>query len=110
MDVTKYLDKPYEGLPLEALATQPVTALSGLSESDAQALQKHLGIATIGDLATNRFVLAAQQLMAAMHRADAEEAHPASRSEPIVHPQLQAKERSLPGYALCQYSQDLSNQ
>jgi hypothetical protein len=39
-----------------------VSALQGVSEADAAALKSALGISTIRDLATNKFVLWAQAI------------------------------------------------
>jgi hypothetical protein len=56
------LDKAYESTPLAELADAPVSALSGVSESDGEALQKAFNIKTIGDLAGNKYVNAAQAI------------------------------------------------
>jgi hypothetical protein len=59
-DLTNFLDKACEGKDFAELAESPVDALQGLSKADAEALEKALGIKTVRDLATNRFVLWAQ--------------------------------------------------
>ena len=56
------LDKAYESTPLAELAGVPVSALAGVSESDGEALQKAFNIKTIGDLAGNKYVKAAQAI------------------------------------------------
>lgn len=56
------LDKAYETKPIKEIVAAPPSALQGLSEADADALKKALGIKTIADLATNKFVLWAQAL------------------------------------------------
>jgi hypothetical protein len=61
-DIAKILDKDYEDKDFAELADAPVSALQGLSESDAEHLQEALGIETIRDLATNKFVLRAQAI------------------------------------------------
>jgi len=61
-DVAKILDKDYEDNDFAELADAPVSALQGLSESDAEHLQEALGIKTIRELATNKFVLRAQAI------------------------------------------------
>ena len=61
-DVSKYLDKAYEQMDFAELATSPVEALAGVSAADAEALAKTLGIKTIADLATNKYVLWAQAI------------------------------------------------
>jgi hypothetical protein len=53
------LDKAYESTPLGELADAPVSALSGVSEADGEALQKAFNIKTIGDLAGNKYFQAA---------------------------------------------------
>ena len=53
-------DKAYETLPVEQLATAPVTALQGVSESDAEHLKAAFNITTVADLGTNKFFLWAQ--------------------------------------------------
>ena len=61
-DVAKILDKDYEDKDFAELADAPVSALEGLSEGDAEHLKEALGIRTIRDLATNKFVLRAQAI------------------------------------------------
>ncbi len=61
-DVSKFLDKAFEGKEFAELAKAPVSALAGVSEADAAALASSLGIKTIGDLATNKYVLWAQAI------------------------------------------------
>ena len=61
-DVSKYLDKAYETMEFADLAKAPVEALAGVSAADAEALAKSLGIKTIADLATNKYVLWAQAI------------------------------------------------
>lgn len=53
-------DKSFEDKSLEELAQAPVSALQGLSDSDAQKLQEALNIRTVKDLGTNKFFLWAQ--------------------------------------------------
>ncbi|HET6481954.1 MAG TPA: hypothetical protein VFG35_18245 [Actinoplanes sp.] len=57
------LDKAYESSPLSELANSPVAALAGVSEADGEALQKAFNIKTVGDLAGNKYVLAAQAIV-----------------------------------------------
>ncbi len=61
-DIAKFLDKAYEQKGFGELVNAPVDALAGVSEADAQALSSALGIKTIGDLATNKYVLWAQAI------------------------------------------------
>ncbi|BCJ48750.1 hypothetical protein Asp14428_02250 [Actinoplanes sp. NBRC 14428] len=56
------LDKAYESTSLADLADAPVSALSGVSEADGEALQKAFNIKTIGDLAGNKYIRAAQAI------------------------------------------------
>jgi hypothetical protein len=61
-NINKFLDKSFETMELAELVNAPVGALSGLSEADAAALASALHIKTIGDLATNKYVLWAQAI------------------------------------------------
>lgn len=61
-DVSKFLDKAYEGKEFSELASAPVSALQGVSDGDAAALKAAFNITTIHDLATNKFVLWAQAI------------------------------------------------
>lgn len=58
--IVKFFDKAYETKSILELAKAPVTAISGVSESDAEDLKKALGIETVEDLTTNRYVKFAQ--------------------------------------------------
>jgi predicted RecB family nuclease len=58
--IAKFFDKAYEAKSILELAKAPVTAISGVSESDAEALKKAFGIETVEDLAKNRYVKLAQ--------------------------------------------------
>ncbi|MFT3854191.1 MAG: hypothetical protein QM733_15835 [Ilumatobacteraceae bacterium] len=61
-DISKFLDKAYEGKDFAELAKASPAALQGVSEADAAALQQAFGIKTIADLATCRYVLWAQAI------------------------------------------------
>ena len=61
-NVEKFLDKAYETQEFSELVKAPVDALAGVSAADAEALAKALNIKTIGDLATSKYVLAAQAI------------------------------------------------
>jgi hypothetical protein len=63
-DISKFVDKAYEQQSFAELVKAPVSALQGVSDADAEALAKALGIRSIGDLATNKFVLWAQAIQA----------------------------------------------
>jgi hypothetical protein len=57
------LDKAYESKSLTDIANAPVSALAGVSEADGEALAKAFNIKTVGDLATNKYVRAAQAIV-----------------------------------------------
>lgn len=59
-DISQFFDKSYEQQEFKELANAPVEAIQGLSESDADALKKALGIETVRDLAEHKFVRIAQ--------------------------------------------------
>ncbi len=61
-DISKHVDKAYEGLDFTELADAPVDALEGVSKGDADALQKAFNIKTIRQLAESKFVLRAQAI------------------------------------------------
>lgn len=61
-NIEKFLDKAFETMEFAQLVDAPVGALSGVSEADAAALAAALNIKTIGDLATNKYVLWAQAI------------------------------------------------
>jgi hypothetical protein len=63
-DISKFVDKAYEQQSFADLAKAPVSALQGVSEADGEALAKALGIKTVAELATNKFVLRAQAINA----------------------------------------------
>jgi hypothetical protein len=56
------LDKAWHGKSAQELADAPVSALKGVSEGDAELLQKAFNIKTVKDLGTNKFFLAAQAI------------------------------------------------
>ena len=61
-DISKFMDKAFEQKSFAELAKAPISALAGVSDADADALAKALGIKTIADLATNKYVLWAQAI------------------------------------------------
>ena len=83
-DVSKYLDKAYEQMDFAELAKSPVEALAGVSAADAEALAKALGIKTIADLATNKYVLWAQAITTLSKYVIERAAHGAARSRPYA--------------------------
>jgi len=58
--IVKFFDKAYEDKGIVELVKAPVSAISGVSESDAEDLRKAFGIKTVEDLATNGYVRLAQ--------------------------------------------------
>jgi hypothetical protein len=63
-NINKFLDKSFETMEFAELVKAPVDALAGISQGDAAALATALNIKTIGDLATNKYVLWAQAIHA----------------------------------------------
>ena len=61
-DISKFMDKAFEQKSFAELAKAPISALAGVSDADADALAKALGIKTSADLATNKYVLWAQAI------------------------------------------------
>ncbi|HKV83209.1 MAG TPA: hypothetical protein VJN88_01540 [Ktedonobacterales bacterium] len=62
-DMSKHLDKAFEGKEFHELVDAPVDALEGVSKGDAELLHKAFGIKTIGDLGENKFFLRAQAIV-----------------------------------------------
>jgi hypothetical protein len=58
--IVKFYDKAYEKKTIIELTEAPVAAISGVSELDAQDLDKAFGIKTVEDLATNKYIKLAQ--------------------------------------------------
>ena len=59
----EYVDRRYEDRDVNELPDAPVEALRGLGKRGGEALHKALGVNTIRDLATNDFVLKAQEVL-----------------------------------------------
>jgi hypothetical protein len=59
----EYVDKRYEDRLVNELPDVPVEALRGLGKRGGEALDKAFGVKTIRDLATNDFVLKAQEVL-----------------------------------------------
>ena len=53
------LDPEFQNSDIATLVNAPVSALSGVSDEEAEGLRLAFGIETIGDLADNSFVRAA---------------------------------------------------
>ena len=58
--IVRFYDKAYEDKTIQELVKAPVSAISGVSESDAEDLKKAFGISTVEDLSTNKYVRIAQ--------------------------------------------------
>jgi len=63
VDPKDYLDRRYEDAKPSELPDAPIDALRGLGKAGSEGLRKAIGVKTIRDLATNQFVLAAQELL-----------------------------------------------
>jgi nucleotidyltransferase/DNA polymerase involved in DNA repair len=61
-DISQWVDKAHEQKDIDAIVKLPLDALQGVSKSDAEAIQKALGIKTIRQLAEHKFVRIAQAL------------------------------------------------
>jgi uncharacterized protein (TIGR02271 family) len=59
----EYVDRRYEDRDVDELPDAPVEALRGLGKRSGEALRKALRVKTIRDLATNDFVLKAQEIL-----------------------------------------------
>jgi uncharacterized protein (TIGR02271 family) len=59
----EYVDRRYEDRDINELPDAPVEALRGLGKRGGEALLKAIGVRTIRDLATNDFVLKAQEVL-----------------------------------------------
>ena len=62
MNINKIVDKKYEKMSLKELANAPVAALSGVSDGDAELLQKAFNVKTVSDLAKLKYVKWAQAI------------------------------------------------
>lgn len=58
--ITDKFDKAYESSSIDELAKAPVSALQGVSDSDAEHLKAAFNITTVGDLGSNKYFLWAQ--------------------------------------------------
>jgi len=62
--ILKSFDKAYEQKSLMELCKSSVSAIAGVSETDAASLKNAFGIATVEELAENKYVLIAQAINA----------------------------------------------
>jgi hypothetical protein len=58
--IVKFYDKAYEEKGILDLINAPVGAISGVSEGDAEKMKKAFNIETVGDFATNEYIMLAQ--------------------------------------------------
>ena len=65
----KALDKAYENASLEEILAAPVSALAGVTDSDAEHLKAAFGIKTVRDLGSNKYFAAAGVLVALSNHA-----------------------------------------
>jgi hypothetical protein len=63
MNIGKALMKKYEGMSLREIASSPVTAIAGITESDAAQLDAAFGVKTVNDLANLKYVKWAQAIV-----------------------------------------------
>jgi len=62
-DLAALLDKQYEESDLHELLNAPVSAIAGVSDGDAELLEKAFSIKTVGDLGKNKYFRVAQALL-----------------------------------------------
>jgi len=68
VELAKALDKGFESSSLKEILDAPVSALSGVTKTDAEHLAADFNIKTVRDLGTNKFfVLAASLVTLADH-------------------------------------------
>jgi hypothetical protein len=64
MNINLALMKSYEDKSFKELVNAPVTAIAGVTDSDAEHLNAAFGVKTVKDLATLKYVLWAQGIVA----------------------------------------------
>lgn len=64
VELDKALDKGYEGKSLAEVLDAPVSALSGVSDADAEHLLAAFNIKTVRDLGSNKYFSVAGALVA----------------------------------------------
>jgi hypothetical protein len=64
VNLDKALDKAYEGMSLAEILDAPVSALAGVTDSDAEHLKAAFGIKTVRDLGSNKQFAVAGVLVA----------------------------------------------
>ena len=70
MNINEIVNEQYHGRSLHELVDSPVTALKGIGEKEAKALQEGLGVSTIRELSQLKFVThaVAIEMMASVER------------------------------------------
>lgn len=63
-DLSAHLDAAYEDRSLAQVLAAPVSALAGVTDSDAEHLRAAFTIKTVADLGRNTYVAAAQAMVA----------------------------------------------
>ena len=63
MNINSVLMKEYEGKSFKELVNAPVTAIAGVTESDAEHMKAAFNIKTVKDLATLKYTLWAQVIV-----------------------------------------------
>jgi len=63
-DLSAYLDSAYEGKTLQEVLAAPVSALAGVTDADAELLQKAFNIKTVKDLGTSKYFIWANAMVA----------------------------------------------
>lgn len=64
IDLSKGLDKAYEGLSLKEILDAPVAALAGVTDKDGELLKEAFNITTVRDLGSNKYFALAGVLVA----------------------------------------------
>ncbi|MDQ1281514.1 MAG: hypothetical protein QG670_2779 [Thermoproteota archaeon] len=59
----KILDKPFQSKEFDELRKKPISAIAGVSETDAAVLKRAFSIKTIQELAENKYVCIAQTIL-----------------------------------------------
>jgi hypothetical protein len=63
VNINSALMKEYEGKSFKELVNSPVTAIAGVTESDAEHLKAAFNVKTVKDLATLKYALWAQAIV-----------------------------------------------
>jgi hypothetical protein len=63
MNINKALDKAYEGKSFRDIAEAPISAIQGISTTDAKHLEEAFNIKTVRDLANLKYVRWAQSIV-----------------------------------------------